>query len=165
MGIFTRRRVLVAAGAVGLAISLLLGASVMDSLRTELHFDERTYRPGESVPFALSACSTSLLPMRTEGGKPSWRITNEAGDVVADSRHQVFTLELEMLTWSPRQCRRVLSVGWDQREWNQREPEVGEPTGVPRRGATVPAGEYAMEVFWGDLKPKRATFLISESPR
>lgn len=162
VGVFGRRRVQVAVGAAGLAVLFLVAASWMDSLRTKLHFEDRPYQPGDPVPFSLSVCSASLLPMRTEDGKPSWRITNEAGDVVANSSHQVFTLELKTLSWAPRQCRRVLSVEWDQREWNQRALEPDEPAGVPRRGDIVPAGEYELEAVWGDLGPRRATFEIAK---
>lgn len=134
----------------------------MDSLRTELHLGDRVYRQGETVAFSLSVCSDSFLPMRTEDGKPSWRITNDVGDVVADSSHQVFTLELKTLFWAPRKCRRVSSVDWDQREWNQRTLEPNEPAGAPRRGDLVRAGQYELQAAWGDLKPITATFQIAE---
>ncbi len=159
---FGRRRVQVAAAAAGLAVLLLVAASWMDSLRTELHLEDRAYRPGETVTFSLSVCSDNLLPMRTEDGKPSWSIINEAGDVVADSTHQVFTLELRMASWAPRQCRWVLSVDWDQREWNQGLRESSELAGVPRRGDRVRAGRYELQAVWGGLNPASATFEIAE---
>lgn len=132
----------------------------MESLRTELQLEPRSYTRGEAVPFALSVCSESLLPMRSEDGKPSWWITDETGDVVADSSHQVFTLELRTLTWSPRQCRPVLSVDWDQREWNQRALQPNESAGVPRRGDQLGPGRYELRATWGDLEPASATFEI-----
>lgn len=159
---FSRRRMRIAVGAAGLAVVLLAAASWMDSLRTELHMEDRTWRQGETVAFSISVCSDRLLPMRTEDGKPSWRITDEAGDVVADSSHQVFTLELKTLSWAPRRCRWVLSVDWDQREWNQQELEPNEPGGVPRRGDPVLAGQYELQAAWGDLQPTSATFEIAE---
>jgi hypothetical protein len=124
--------------------------------------EDRAWRQGETVAFSISVCSDSFLPMRTDDGKPSWRISDEAGDVVADSSHQVFTLELKTLSWAPRQCRRVSSVDWDQREWNQRALEPNEPVGVPRRGDPVRAGQYELQAAWGDLKSAIATFEIAE---
>lgn len=120
----------------------------------------RSYEQDEIVPFALSVCSESLLPMRSDDGKPSWWITDETGDIVADSRHQVFTLELRTLTWSPRQCRQVLSVEWDQREWNQRAFESNERAGLPRRGDRLGAGRYELRATWGDLEPASVTFEV-----
>jgi hypothetical protein len=135
-------------------------ASWMESLRTELHLEGRSFAQGEAVPFALSVCSESVLPMRSEDGKPSWWITDESGDVVADSSHQVFTLELKTLTWAARQCRQVLSVGWDQREWNQRSFEPNESAGVPRRADRVDPGRYELRATWEGLEPVSATFEI-----
>ncbi len=149
-------------GAAGVAVLVFVAASWMKSLRTELHLEGRSYRQGETVPFSLSVCSDSLLPMRSEDGKPSWWITDEAGDVVADSSHQVFTLEGKMLTWLPRQCRQVLSVDWDQREWNQRALEPNELAGVPRRSDRVGPGHYELRAAWGDLEHASATFEIAE---
>lgn len=160
MGFFARRGVQVAAGAASVAVLVFAAASWMESLRTELHLEGRSYEQGETVPFALSACSESLLPMRSEDGRPSWSITDESGDVVADSSHQVFTLELRTLTWAPRQCREVLSVEWDQREWNQRGLEPKELAGVARRGDRVGPGRYVLRATWGELEPASATFEI-----
>lgn len=134
----------------------------MDTLRPELEFESRSFKRGQPVHFALDVCSKSVLPMRTDDGKASWRITNEAGDVVADSSHQVFTLELKMLWWWPRQCRQVLSVDWDQREWNQRPLGAGETAGVPRRGAAVAPGRHELNAGWGNVGSKRAAFEIGE---
>lgn len=117
---------------------------------------------GETVTFSLSVCSEGFLPMRTGDGKPSWSITDEVGNVVADSTHQVFTLELRTLTWSPRQCRQVLSVDWDQREWNQRPPELNEPAGLPRRGDRIRPGRYELQAAWGSLAPVTATLEVTE---
>lgn len=85
-----------------------------------------------------------------------------AGDVVADSSHQVFTLELKTLSWSPRQCRQVSPVDWDQREWNQRPLGAGEAAGVPRRGDTVATGRYEIKAGWGNVGSGRAAFEIAE---
>lgn len=160
VGLFARRGVRVAAGAAAVAVLVFAAASWMESLRTGLHLEAATYELGETVPFALRVCSESFLPMRSEDGKPSWQITNEMGDVVADSSHQVFRLELKTLTWSPRQCREVLSVEWDQRKWNRRTFEANEPAGVPRRGEQLGPGRYELRATWGDLEPVRATFQI-----
>jgi hypothetical protein len=150
----------VAASAAAVAVLIVAAASWTESLRTELQLEGASYEQGETVPFELSVCSESLLPMRSEDGKPSWQITDESGDVVADSSHQVFTLELKTLTWSPRQCRQVLSVEWDQREWNRRAVEPNEPAGVPRRGERLGPGRYELRASWGHLEPVGATFQI-----
>lgn len=162
MGFLRRRRGKVAIAAVALFVSVFVAASWMDTLRVELEFESRSFERGEPVRFALNVCSNSVLPMRTSDGKPSWRITNESADVVADSSHQVFTLELKTLSWSPRQCRRVLSVIWDQREWNQRSLEPGETAGIPRRGDAVATGRYELHAGWGDVGSQRAAFEIAE---
>jgi hypothetical protein len=154
------------AGAAALAVAVfaaVLGAATwMGNLRTELHIAETRVPPGEPVRFTIRVCSSSLLPMRTDDGKPSWQITDEAGEVVADSSHQVFTLELKTLTWSPRQCRDAASVEWDQREWNQRAAEGDEMGGVPRRGDRVPPGRYELTARWGDLDPERRAVHLVE---
>lgn len=93
--------------------------------------------------------------------RPFWQITDESGEVVADSSHQFFTLELTARTWRPRECVSVLDVDWDQREWNQRPIEPGENEGNPRRGPQVTAGTYTLEVRWGnDVPPARTTLRI-----
>jgi hypothetical protein len=162
VGVLRRGRGQVAIGAVALLVSVFVAASWMDTLRVELEFESPSFKPGEPVHFALNVCSNSVLPMRTDDGKASWRITNDAGDVVADSSHQVFTLELKTLAWSPRQCRQVLSVDWDQREWNQRPLEAGETAGVPRRGDAVATGRYELNAGWGNVGSERAAFEIAE---
>ena len=146
-----------------LVVVIVVAGSSGRTLRSELEFEGRSYRPGESVHIALSVCSNRVLPMRTDDGKPSWRITDESGVVVADSSHQVFTAVLKTLTWAPRECRRVLSVEWDQREWNQRPLEEGEILGVPRRGNPVQPGSYELDTGWGDLPHESVTFQIAES--
>lgn len=148
--------------ALSLAVfAAVLGAAIwMDTLRTELHMDGARFSPGEQVGFDIRVCASSYLPMRTDDGRPSWQITDEAGQVVADSSHQVFTLELKTLTWSPRQCRDAASVEWDQREWNQRAAEGDEVGGLPRRGDRVAPGRYELTVTWGDLAPERRSFRI-----
>lgn len=118
VGVFRRRAGQVVIGAVALVLVIVLVGSWMGTLRSELELEGTSYEPGEPVHFALSVCSNRVLPTRTDDGKPSWRITDESGNVVADSSHQVFTLELKTLSWAPRECRRVLSVDWDQRKWN-----------------------------------------------
>lgn len=144
-------------------VGAVLGAAAwMGSLRTELHVDATRVPPDEPVRFTIRVCSDSYLPMRTDDGKPSWQITDGAGEVVADSSHQVFTLALKTLSWSPRQCRDALAVEWDQREWNQRAAEGKEVAGRPRRGPLVPAGTYELIARWGDLDPRRRTFEIHE---
>lgn len=146
--------------AVVVFVAVLGAARWMGTLRTELHLDATRVSPGEPVDFTVRVCSSSFLPMRTDDGRPSWQITDEAGEVVADSSHQVFTLELKTLTWSPRQCRDAASVAWDQREWNQRPLEDDEVAGVPRRGDRVPPGRYELRATWGELDPQRRTFHI-----
>lgn len=162
VGIFRRRPGAVVIGAVTLVVVIVVVGSWMVTLRSELEFEGTSYERGESVHFALSVCSDRILPMRTDDGKPSWEITDESGNVVADSSHQVFTLELKTLSWAPRECRRVLSVQWDQRKWNQRPIEEGETGGVPRRGEPVQPGSYELEAGWGDLPHESATFEIVE---
>lgn len=155
-----RRLVRVGIASVVVFAAVLAAASWMGTLRTELHVDGDRVSPGEPIHFTIRVCSSSLLPMRTDDGRPSWEITDEAGEVVADSSHQVFTLELKSLTWSPRQCRDAASVEWDQREWNQRAAAGDEVGGVPRRGDRVPPGRYELRARWGDLEPGRHTFHI-----
>jgi hypothetical protein len=157
-----RRRARLAVAAVGVFAAVLGTAIWMGSLRVELHLDDDRIAAGEPVRFDIAVCSSSPLPMRTDDGKPSWEITDETGEVVADSSHQVFTLELKTLTWSPRQCRTALSVEWDQREWNQRALEPGEVGGLPRRGDRVPAGTYELTATWGELDPQRRSLHIVE---
>lgn len=48
----------------------------------------------------------------------------DTDEVVADSSHYLFTLEVKNLTWGPRSCRTGVSETWDERVWNQ-------PTALP----------------------------------
>jgi hypothetical protein len=115
---------------------------------------------GESIEFALTVCSNSVLPMSTDDGKPLWQILDSEGDLVADSSHYVFTLELKNLTWGPRSGRTGVGETWDQRLWNQPTslPDDLEIGGVPVRGDAVEPGEYRLEVKWGWLHPVSTTF-------
>ncbi|MGI8791588.1 MAG: hypothetical protein ACR2H3_00120 [Acidimicrobiales bacterium] len=140
----------------------LVAASWMGTLRPELKFAGGSFERGEMIAFALSVCSKGVLPMSTDDGKPRWRITDGSGEVVADSSHQVFTMELKTLAWSPRQCRQVLSVDWDQREWNQLPILPGETLGIPRKGDPVLPGRYDLRVGWGALQDELASFEIVE---
>lgn len=121
----TRRAALFSFAGV-IVIGLFIAGNVGRSLRAELTLDGATYEMGESIEFALTVCSNSVLPMSTDDGTPSWQILDSEGDVVADSSHYVFTLELKNLTWGPRSCRTGVGETWDQRVWNQ-------PTAVPLR--------------------------------
>lgn len=152
------RRILLVLAGVTLA-AVLAEAGWMGTLRTELHMDGDRYSLGEPIHFTIRVCSSSYLPMRTEDGRPSWEITDEAGEVVADSS-QVFTLALRTLTWSPRQCRDAASVAWDQRAWNQRPLEDDEVAGLPRRGDPVPPGTYELTATWSELEAERRTIHI-----
>lgn len=83
--------------------------------------------------------------------KPFWQIVDVvSGQVVADSTHYVFTLELKRLTWGPRACRSVVAEAWDQRTWNQPGDEH-EQVGLLARGDTVPNGRYRIEAGWNGL--------------
>jgi hypothetical protein len=152
----------VAVVAIAVLVAVLGAAAWMGTLRVDLHVEATRVSPVEPFDFTIRVCSDSYLPMRTDDGRPSWQITDEAGQVVADSSHQVFTLALRTLTWSPRQCRHASSVEWDQREWNQRALEGDEMGGVPRRGDPVPPGTYELIATWGELDPERRTFHIVE---
>lgn len=155
----TRRTALFSfAGA--MVIGLIVAGNVGRSLRADLTLDRASYETGETVEFTLKVCSNSVLPMTTEDGKPSWQIFDAADEVVADSSHYLFTLELKNLTWGPRSCRTGVSETWDQRAWNQPTafPDDLEIGGVPVRGVAVEPGEYRLEVKWGWLDPVSATF-------
>lgn len=121
------------------------------SLRVELSVPSTRVGSGAEVPFTISVCSNSPLPMTTVDGRPFWQIVDVvSGQVVADSTHYVFTLELKRLTWGPRACRSVVTEGWDQRTWNQPGDER-EQGGLLARGDTVPNGRYRIEAGWNGL--------------
>lgn len=157
----TRRTALFSFAGV-IVIGLFVAGNVGRSLRVDLTLDRSWYERGEPVEFALTVCSNSVLPMTTDDGKPSWRILDSEGDVVADSSHYVFTLELKNLTWGPRSCRTGVGETWDQRVWNQPTafPDDLEIGGVPVRGDAVEPGTYRLEVKWGWLDPVSMTFDI-----
>lgn len=148
----TRRTALFSFAGV-IVIGLFVAGNVGRSLRADLALNRALYESGEPVEFTLTVCSDSVLPMTTEDGKPSWQIFDSAGDVVADSSHYVFTLELKNLTWGPRSCRTGVTETWDQRVWNQPTafPEGQLVDGPPVRGEAVGAGTYRLEVKWGRL--------------
>jgi hypothetical protein len=138
--------------ATGIALALTYG-----SLRVELSVRSTRVGSAPEVPFSISVCSNSPLPMRTADGKPFWQIVDVAsGRVVADSSHRFFTLELKRLTWGPRGCRLVLTEAWDRRTWNQPGDEPDEQVGLRTRGDMVPPGRYRIEAFWTGLE-KRST--------
>lgn len=160
MGMTRRTALFSFAGAV--VVGLFIAGNVGRSLRSELALDRSTYEVDEPIEFTLTVCSNSVLPMTTEDGKPSWQIVDDADEVVADSSHYVFTLELKTLTWGPRSCRMAVSETWDQRVWNQPTafPDVQEVGGVPLRGEPVGTGAYRLEVKWGWLDPVTTSFEI-----
>ncbi|CAN5869288.1 hypothetical protein BH23ACT2_BH23ACT2_11750 [soil metagenome] len=157
----TRRTALFSFAGV-IVIGLFVAGNVGRSLRADLTLDRQSYEVGEPIEFTLTVCSNSVLPMTTEDGKPSWQIFDAAGDVVADSSHYIFTLELKNLTWGPRSCRTGVSESWDQRVWNQPTafPEGQLVDGPPVRGEAVGPGTYRLEVKWGWLDPVTTTFEI-----
>lgn len=157
----TRRTALFSFAGV-MVIGLFVAGNVGRSLRSDLALNHAWYEPGESVEFTLTVCSNSLLPMTTDDGKPFWQIFDPDGDVVADSSHYVFTLELKNLHWGSRACRTGLDEIWDQRTWNQPTafPDDQEVGGVPVRGETVDPGVYELKVKWGWLDPVSTTFEI-----
>lgn len=157
----TRRTALFSFAGV-VVVGLFIAGNVGRSLRAELALDRATYEVDEAIEFTLTVCSNSVLPMTTEDGKPSWQIVDDADEVVADSSHYVFTLELKNLTWGPRSCRTGVSETWDQRVWNQPTafPDDQEVGGVPVRGEPVGPGTYRLEVKWGWLNPVTTTFEI-----
>lgn len=127
--------------ATGIAAVLTYG-----SLRVELSVPTTPVGSAPEVPFSISVCSNSPLPMTTADGKPFWQIVDVAsGRVVADSSHYLFTLELKRLTWGPRACRSVLTEAWDRRTWNQPGDEPDEQGGLPARGDMVAPGRYRIE--------------------
>jgi hypothetical protein len=160
MGMTRRAALFSFAGVV--VVGLFIAGNVGRSLRSELAVDRATYEAGETVELTLKVCSNSVLPMTTEDGKPSWQIFDAADEVVADSSHYVFTLELKNLTWGPRACRTGVSETWDQRVWNQPTafPDDQEVGGVPVRGEPVGPGTYRLEVRWGWLDPVTTTVEI-----
>lgn len=138
--------------ATGIALARAYG-----SLRVELAVPSTRVGSAPEVPFSISVCSNSPLPMRTADGKPFWRIVDVAsGRVVADSSHRFYTLELKRLTWGPRGCRSVLTEVWDRRTWNQPGDQPDEPGAVRTRGDVVPPGRYRIEAGWTGLE-KRST--------
>ena len=138
--------------ATGIAVALTYG-----SLRVELSVPKTRVGSAPEVPFSISVCSNSPLPMTTADGKPFWQIVDVAsGRVVADSSHYVFTLELKRLTWGPRACRSVLREVWDRRSWNQPGDVRDEHVGLPARGEMVPPGRYRIEAGWRGLE-RRST--------
>lgn len=157
----TRRAALFSFAGV-VVIGLLVAGNVGRSLRADLTLDRASYERGEPVAFTLTVCSNSVLPMRSDDGKPSWRILDSAGEVVADSSHYLFTLELKNLTWGPRSCRTGVGETWDQRVWNQPTafPDDLEIGGAPVRGDAVEPGAYRLEVQWGWLDPVTTTVEI-----
>lgn len=161
-GVGMTRRTALFSFAVVIVIGLVVAGNVGRSLRAELTLDRVSYESGEPVEFTLKVCSNSVLPMTTEDGKPSWQIFDAADEVVADSSHYLFTLELKNLTWGPRSCRTGVGETWDQRVWNQPTafPDDLEIGGVPVRGDAVEPGEYRLEVQWGWLDPVSTTFDI-----
>lgn len=137
-----RRGQVVAIGAVALLVLGFVASSWMDTLRVELELETRSFEPGEPVHFALNVCSNSLLPMRTDDGKASWRIINEAGDVVADSSHQVFTLERKTFRGRPgsvdRSCRWIgISASGTSDRLEPVRPQASSDAAMPwRQGRT-----------------------------
>lgn len=133
--------------ATGIAAVLTYG-----SLRVELSVPSTRVGSAPEVPFSISVCSNSPLPMTTADGKPFWQIVDVAsGWAVADSSHYLFTLELKRLTWGPRACRSVLTEVWDRRTWNQPGDERDEQGGLRTRGDMVPPGRYRIEAGWTGL--------------
>lgn len=136
--------------ATGIALARTYG-----SLRVELSVPSTRVGSAPEVPFSISVCSNSLLPMATGDGRPSWRIVDVAGGrVVADSSHRLFTLELRRLTWGPRGCRSELTEVWDRRTWNRPGDEPAEHVGLRTRGDLVPPGRYRIEAFWTGLEKR-----------
>lgn len=147
------RRSIAAVVALGVvAATGIVAALSHGSLRIELSVPSRQVGSGQEVPFAISVCSNSLLPMTTADGKPFWQIIEvTSGEVVADSTHYVFTLELKRLTWGPRACRSAIAEAWDQRTWNQ-PGDDRDPGGLLARGDSVPPGRYRIEAGWNGLE-------------
>jgi hypothetical protein len=130
-------------------------ARTYGSLRVELSVRSTRVGSAPAVPFLISVCSNSLLPMATGDGRPSWRIVDvAAGRVVADSSHRFFTLELRRLAWGPRGCRSELTEVWDRRTWNQPGDEPAEQVGLRTRGDLVRPGRYRIEAFWTGLEKR-----------
>lgn len=141
----------IAAAHVGLSVGIA-GAHV-DRFRVRVTTDKQVYEHGDAVEATLRVCRASLVPTTTTGGGGTllpveFRVLDNDGNVVADSSHQVRTLELRTAHWLAGQCRWA-HLRWDQRYWNR--PGVDPPNdvrGLPARGQTVPAGQYKFEVRW-----------------
>ena len=110
------------------------------------------YGEGETISFTVEVCNQgSATTTEGWGGSDipfSFSILDEQGQVVADDTHAVRTTELRIVPWGPGQCRDAQST-WDQQYWNRPEGRSSEPPeihGTPRRGGTVPAGEYRIRI-------------------
>jgi hypothetical protein len=162
----TRLLTAVAAAAVAVAtaqvgLSVGIAGRHVDGFRVRVTTDKQVYEPGDAVEATLRVCRASLMPTTTDGGggthlPVAFRVLDSDDNVVADSSHEVRTLELRTAHWLPGQCRSA-HLRWDQHYWNR--PGVDPPPGVlgvPVRGEIVPAGQYRFEVTWMSAVEARA---------
>jgi hypothetical protein len=151
--------VAVATAQVGLSVGIAGGH--VDGFRVRVTIDKHVYEPGDAVEATLRVCRASLMPTTTAGGggthlPATFRVLDSEGNVVADSSHEMRTLELRTVHWNPGQCRST-HLRWDQHHWNQ--PGTDAPPGVwgvPARGERVPSGQYRFEVTWSGTVQARA---------
>jgi hypothetical protein len=114
--------------------------------------DRSVYQHGDRVALAGKACSKSWWWFKEGVGggggvHVSWRVLDDAGEVVADSSHRVRTDELRLQIWWPRACR-GWDDKWDLRYGNPQQQTSPRFTGSAVRGEPVPLGTYRVEVEW-----------------
>jgi hypothetical protein len=107
---------------------------------------------GDRVALAGKACSKSWWWFKEGVGggggvHVSWRVLDDAGEVVADSSHRVRTDGLRLQIWWPRACR-GWDDKWDLRYGNPQQQTSPRFTGSAVRGEPVPLGTYRVEVEW-----------------
>ncbi len=131
--------------------------------------DMPTYDRTDTVRIITTVCSQSWWWLVASEGPITWELIDSVGNVVADTSHRVYTLELGRQIWAPRQCRTFEDM-WDQHYWN-RPGDTGRQrdgiVGTPVRGGAVPAGSYRLELRWSSAawdNPPRPLAPVSSEP-
>jgi hypothetical protein len=158
-----------ALGTVALGFGVAAAGSHHDpdtSFTVRVETDMATYERTETVRIMTTVCSQSWWWRTTSEGPTNWEVMDGVGNVVADTSHRIYALDLRRQIWAPRQCRTIEDT-WDQHYWNRPGDARQEPDGVVGtavRGDTVPPGSYHVESRWSSAawdKPPRALAPVS----
>lgn len=120
------------------------------SFTVRVKTDKVAYDRTETVRIMTTVCSQAWWWRLTSEGPTNWEVIDSSGNVVADTSHRIYTLELRRQVWAPRQCRTIEDT-WDQRYWNRPRDAEREGDGLIGRvvrGDAVPLGSYRVESRW-----------------